>query len=212
MSLNIHTFVNGKWRQNCYIVNNDNKEALIIDPGSGAGDIIDLLGKDGLRPLAIFNTHAHYDHIGAVAELADHYAIPFYLHSDDMDLLKRANMYKMIFESTDSIRQPATVSDLLEQNKEIRIGQFSFSWLTTPGHTEGGVCFLFPDHIFTGDTLLKSGGGRTDLPGGNGEALQTSLEKLAILPGDMTIHAGHGTPCLLSEALGRTSVRLDSRP
>lgn len=206
MPLDVQPFINGKWRQNCYLLGNEHQEALIIDPGSGAADIISLLHRRNWRPLAIFNTHAHYDHIGAIADLVDHYGIHAYMHGGDMELLKRANMYKLIFESTESVRLPADIRDLRNEPIEIHVGHFSFSWLAAPGHTPGGVCFHLPGHLFTGDTLLRTGAGRTDLPGGNQNTLVDSLKRLAALPGDTTIHAGHGRPCSLSAALAQTGI------
>jgi len=202
MPLKVQTIVNGKWRQNCHILVNDHGEVLIIDPGSQAKLIAATIDDAGWQPLAIFNTHAHYDHIGAVADLAERYAIPFYLHSADDQLLKRANLYKMIFESQESIRQPAHVTDLESCGTEITVGNFLFSWIETPGHTEGGVCYLFPGHLVTGDTLLQNGAGRTDLPGGDDAVLRQSLLDLEGLSSDLTIHPGHGASCSLAKALG----------
>jgi len=201
MPLKVGTIVNGKWRQNCHILVNNQNEALVFDPGSEFSRVANTIDEAGWQPLAIYNTHAHYDHVGAVADLAERYKIPFYLHSSDHLLLKRANLYKMIFESTESVRQPAEVTELGACGTEITVGNFAFTWLETPGHTEGGVCYLFPEYLVTGDTLLQSGAGRTDLPGGDEAALRKSLQHLERLSGDLTILPGHGRPCALSKAL-----------
>ena len=212
MSINVTTFSNGKWRQRCYILNNDSNEVLIIDPGSQAEDIISIIDQNRWVPLAVFNTHAHYDHIGAISDLIDYYGIPIYLHGDDMDLLKRANMYKLVFDSSQSIRLPSQILDLKDLNKKVTVGRFLFSWIPTPGHTNGGVCYVFPGCLFTGDTLLKNGQGRTDLPGGDANALNASLETLSTLPGDMTIYPGHGGTCSLSDALSRAFRHTVAKP
>lgn len=83
------THVNGKWKQNCYLIYNNIKNALIIDPGSDPGGIKELITEYKLSPLAILNTHAHYDHIGAVSALIDLYGIPFFLNENDQKLLSK---------------------------------------------------------------------------------------------------------------------------
>ena len=87
---------NGQWRQNCYVLSGDGAQAVVIDPGSDAQMIQKHLDDNQLEPIAILNTHAHYDHIGAVADLVDRYQIPFYLHAGDEKILKQAKLYKIL--------------------------------------------------------------------------------------------------------------------
>jgi glyoxylase-like metal-dependent hydrolase (beta-lactamase superfamily II) len=192
MSLRVTTFTNGKWRQNCHIISNPSGEALIIDPGSRAEEIAQLIESNGCRPLAILNTHAHYDHIGAVADLRARYDLPFYLHGADEYLLKHVNLYRILFESQDLVRIPEMSHDLAQAPEVVRIGGFAISWIHTPGHTRGSVCLLVGDYLFSGDTLLPSALGRTDLPGGNRAQLIASVKKLMDLPRDLMVCAGHG--------------------
>ena len=88
------------------MVSNQNKDALIIDPGSDEKSIANFINKKNLNVKIILNTHAHYDHIGSVAFFKDKYAIPFCLHSKDEKLLNSANLYLKIFEGNDSIKVP----------------------------------------------------------------------------------------------------------
>jgi glyoxylase-like metal-dependent hydrolase (beta-lactamase superfamily II) len=192
MSVAVTTFVNGKWRQNCYLVTTKEGDALIIDPGSGAGEIAGLLLENGLRPVAILNTHAHYDHMGAVAELMERYGVPFYLHGADGPLLKRANLYRMLFESEDPVRVPIISENIAALPAEFTVGPFQISWLATPGHTEGSVCLRIEGFLFSGDTLMRGAVGRTDLPGGNRDRILDSLRMLTGLPGDTEVCGGHG--------------------
>ena len=192
MGVQVTTFVNGRWRQNCYLVANTEGDALIIDPGSGAPEIAALAEKDGLRPLAILNTHAHYDHVGAVAELMDRYAAPFYLHGADGQLLKRANLYRMLFESRDPVRIPAVSYDIATLPADFTVGPFRLSWLSTPGHTDGSVCLRIDEFLFSGDTLMRGAVGRTDLPGGDRGRILASLRILMNLPGETVVFGGHG--------------------
>jgi glyoxylase-like metal-dependent hydrolase (beta-lactamase superfamily II) len=203
-SFQITTLPNGQWRQNCYILSSDNGQAIIFDPGSDAEMIQKYLDENKLEPLAILNTHAHYDHVGAVVTLMDRYEIPFYLHAGDEKLLKQANLYKILFESKKSIKVPVTFDDLSSLSAPLKINNFSFDVLSTPGHTPGSVCFLFFDTLFSGDTLMPNGPGRTDLPGGNKQALALSLDGLRKLPYQTIIYPGHGKPLTLEKFWGLT--------
>lgn len=192
MELQVETFVNGKWDENCYLMADAAGNALVVDPGSRPDEICALVDKNGWRLHGILNTHAHYDHVGAVATLKDRYVAPFYLHKADEPLLKRANLYRMLFESSDAVRIPAVTHDIASLPTEFEVGPFRVSWLATPGHTEGSVCFLLADFLFSGDTLMHDAIGRTDLPGGNREKLVDSVRKLADLPGHTVLCGGHG--------------------
>jgi len=198
LNLDVHTFVNGRWRQNCYIAVTPEGEALIIDPGSQPADIIALVDEHGWRVNAILNTHAHYDHVGAVADLVDRYQAPFYLHGADCPLLKRVNLYRMLFEAQDFVRVPAVTHDVSAQPPEFFTGPFRVSWLATPGHTEGSVCFRLGNYLFSGDTLMRGKIGRTDLPGANRARLLDSVRSLMALPGDTVVLGGHGARTTLA--------------
>src|SRR5690349_13683472 len=101
LPLVIHHIPTGKWKENSYVISNSFGEALLIDPGGKAEALEEYLEEKKIKPLAILNTHAHYDHIGAVSELKARYAVPFYLHSKDVRLLKTANFTLKIFEGTE---------------------------------------------------------------------------------------------------------------
>ena len=100
MEINIKNIPNGKWKENCYVVSNLNSDALIIDPGGAVKSIVNFIKDKNLNVRAILNTHAHYDHVGAINKLKDEFSIPLFLHSKDDKLLKDANLYARIFEST----------------------------------------------------------------------------------------------------------------
>ena len=189
----IRTLPNGKWRQNCYFVFDDNSRlSLIIDPGSDAPFIQGELSKLELTPIAIVNTHAHYDHIGAVASLMDYYKIPFYLNSADAKLMKQANIYKFLFESSESVIIPEATHELATEKAILQLDDFKLSILCTPGHTNGSTCLKIGTDLFSGDTILSSGPGRTDLPGGDKVALAKSLDVLRNLPDETKVWPGHG--------------------
>lgn len=197
--INITTIVNGAWKQNCYLVTNAQKQLLVIDPGSESEAILHQISKLESKPIAILNTHAHYDHIGAVSAVLQQYQIPFYLHFGDAKLMKQANLYKILFESKNSISIPSFDKDLAHESNDLVIGEFAIKVMHTPGHTSGSTCFLLGGNLFGGDTLLPKGPGRTDLPGGNKIDLKESLLKLHELPSDCLVYPGHGKPFTLKE-------------
>lgn len=203
--LQITALPNGQWRQNCYVLSGEDAQAIVIDPGSDAEMIQKHLDENQLEPLAILNTHAHYDHIGAVADLVDRYQIPFYLHAGDEKILKQANLYKILFESKKSVRIPARFEDLSSLPTILKLNNFSFEVISSPGHTPGGVCFLLEQSLFSGDTLMPNGPGRTDLPGGDEQALNRSVDNLRNLSSQTIIYPGHGKPLSLEKFWGLTS-------
>jgi len=205
MSLQVTTFVNGNWQQNCYVVTNSEGAALLIDPGSQAQDIISLVDRNRWQVHAIVNTHAHFDHVGAVAELKEHYKVPFYLHAADESLLKRANFYRLVFGTTEPIRIPSVTHDISDIPETCGIGPFTVSWIGTPGHTEGSVGLLLENFLFSGDTLMHNAVGRTDLPGGNLAQLSASLRKLMTLPGETVVCGGHGKTTTIMAAFSAGS-------
>jgi hydroxyacylglutathione hydrolase len=198
--LTIHTIVNGKWKQNCYLVVNSDLDALLIDPGSESDTIARSISELKLNLIGILNTHAHYDHIGAVARLQEEFGVPFYLNSLDTKLMRQANLYRIIFEGTEYIKIPKIDVLLCSHNEELVVGPFRVDSIFTPGHTEGGTSFLINNNLFSGDTLLYSGPGRVDLPGGNAQKLNESFSILKELDPNYLVYPGHGKPFLLKDS------------
>jgi glyoxylase-like metal-dependent hydrolase (beta-lactamase superfamily II) len=192
MSLQVTTFVNGRWRENCYLIADQQGDLLLVDPGGDAAGIAKLIDENGWRPRAIINTHGHFDHIGAVADLMERYEMPFYMHRADDALLRRANLFRQVFESPDWVRIPIVTHDISKLPSVFQAGPFDISWMPTPGHTEGSVCFVIGAMLFSGDTLMHKTIGRTDLPGGNRERLLASVRELQNLAADTVIWGGHG--------------------
>jgi hydroxyacylglutathione hydrolase len=207
MSIQIIRLPNGKLRQNCYLVGNDQGECLIIDPGSDASNICSVIDDNQWTPLSILNTHAHYDHIGAAAPLMEKFNIPFYLDRLDARILRSANIYKTLFDSAENIQIPEITFDLGEMPEEFEIGGICIFTFASPGHTPGGRCFHIEGNLFTGDTLMRNNIGRTDLYGGNDDALAESLKTIMRLPGETVFHSGHGQPSTLAEQ-SRTNRKL----
>lgn len=202
MIIELEKFTNGPFHENCYILGNDQSAAIIIDPGGGEDEIIDIVDLKRWTPLAIINTHAHYDHVGAIDRLMKHFNVPFFMHGKDAKLLKHANTYGFLFASKKNIKIPQITNDLSNCEPVLKLGNFDIKWLFTPGHTEGSVCFIIGEYIFTGDTLFADGVGRTDLPGGDQNILFQSLQRLNDLDQSLILCPGHGSLGNLGHALG----------
>jgi glyoxylase-like metal-dependent hydrolase (beta-lactamase superfamily II) len=193
MTYSVIPIPNGKWKQNCYLVaDNSTGLSLVIDPGSDAHSIRLQLLHHSLTPVVILNTHAHYDHIGAVADLMESYKVPFFLNQADVKLMKQANIYKFLFDSKESVVIPENSHHLSDDGGILKFAGFDVSVFCTPGHTKGSTCLKIGTNLFSGDTLLPNGLGRTDLPGGDKFALAQSVDLLRSLPFETKVWPGHG--------------------
>ena len=188
----VDMYVVGPVQTNCYfVVNDETKEMIIIDPGAMAKQLAERIRKDGYQPVAILLTHGHFDHATAAEELAKEFGIEIYAHEDEKETLEDAelNASWMMGE-----RLVFHADRFLKDEQEIELAGFPIKVLLTPGHTVGGCCYYFPyeDVIFSGDTLFCCSVGRSDLPGGSTSQLVRSVrEKLLTLPERTTVYPGH---------------------
>jgi len=184
---------------NCYIIGDDQtREAIIVDPGGNARDILDTLRREQLKPIAIINTHAHFDHLIALAELREKTGAPFWLHTDEAPVLASASLGARMFGF--AMAQPKPAERLLHDGDPVRVGTLVLRVLHTPGHTPGGICLLGDGWLISGDTLFQAGIGRTDLPGGDYATLMASIrDKLLTLPDTTIVYPGHGEPTTIGE-------------
>ncbi len=177
---------------NCYlIINKDTKETIIVDPGGDAPAIKNQIESRGLKPVAIFLTHAHYDHAHDVKPLKEAYGIPVYVHEAERETLTdpRINVSYM-FGAPETYEADVFVKD----GEELDVAGFRFTVLFTPGHTPGGCCYYLPEYnaVFCGDTLFNGSIGRTDFPGGSMSRLVRSIrDKLLVLPDETAVYPGH---------------------
>lgn len=177
--MKIKNLVLGDYQVNCYLVSDEAGHAVIIDPGYEAEKILRVVKEDSLEIKAIFLTHGHFDHIGAVKSLSQALGCPVYIHPKEATLppyLTRGLLY---------------YTEEYEQGDEIAVGDLTFRVLETPGHTNGSVCLLCENCLFTGDTLFAGSCGRTDL-GGSMLDMLASLKGLAALEGNYRVFPGHG--------------------
>jgi glyoxylase-like metal-dependent hydrolase (beta-lactamase superfamily II) len=202
--LRITTVVTGRWRENCHVVRSVDGQTVVIDPGGDADQIVAAVG-DG-RVEAILCTHGHYDHIGVAAELTERFNTPCRIDGADLDLVRQAPLYAMSFDGV-RVRTPRAVQPL-GSGPRLHVGADEIKPFPCPGHTRGSTAFLVGDAVFTGDTLMFEAVGRTDLPGGDPDAIHGSIARLlAAAAPSGTLFTGHGPPWTIREALAWLSGR-----
>lgn len=180
---------------NCHILRND-EDAVVIDPGGNAELIYPCIGKR--RLLFVIDTHGHYDHIAANNDLKARYDTKLAIGKLDVDMLlnPELNLSTMVFGPFISVAPDLLVKEgdrFLFDGKELLV-------IDTPGHTKGSICVKIGNILFSGDTLFYRSIGRTDLPGGDFEALAKSIRtKLYALPDDTKVYTGHGEPTRIGD-------------
>jgi hydroxyacylglutathione hydrolase len=194
MGLSVKHVVVGLFHENSYVLMCDQThEAILIDPGDESPRIVSLIESMKAKPVAIYATHAHIDHVGAIGDLQEKYAVKAYAPAADEDWLDALPMQAQMFRLP-SPKQPR-IDGVIEDGQRIAFGALEARAIATPGHTQGGTCLYFEREkvLMTGDTLFAGSIGRTDLPGGSFEVLEKSIrERLFSLPDDVTFYPGHG--------------------
>lgn len=195
--ITIQSFTYGPFQENTYILYNENKEAIIIDPGMYELNEFDTffkyLSDMDIKPVLLLNTHTHIDHIFGNAAVAMKYKVPLAFHELDKPVfdhqLTARAMYNLTFV-------PSPAPDYyLKENELVTLGSDTFQILLCPGHSPGSVCFYHKEQQFVigGDILFQQSIGRSDLPGGDYNTLMHSIHtQLFTLPDEVTVYSGHG--------------------
>jgi len=193
MALQVLQLPLGPIQTNCFIVGDEETEdAVVIDPGWDASRVLAALVERQWQLKHVLLTHAHFDHIGAVADVVEATGAPLAIHPLELPLL-RAKGGAAAFGLP--IRPCPEPSVLLEAGQIIEAGRMRFEVLFVPGHTVGHVAFYEPraKAVFSGDVLFNEGIGRTDFPGGDYSTLMRSIhEVLFALPDETAVYPGHG--------------------
>lgn len=189
----------GSLGANCYVVSGHAGEAIVIDPGDEAARIAARLDAESLGVHAVIATHAHPDHIGAVADLLERYEAPFHLHPADAGLLRRMNFLRFALHSATPTPTPK-IEVPLTDGMTLRFGNLEVEVLHTPGHSPGSVCLVIDGELYTGDIFTSGGIGRVDLPGGSRPELLASVSLLRErFSGETVVRPGHGRRILLGD-------------
>ena len=191
-NLLVHQLSVGPLQVNCFVVAcQRTREAMVIDPGDDGPRILQLAESNGYQVKKIVNTHGHFDHIGANQPVKEATGAVLMMHEADLPLLQNARNHAQAYGLTVS---PSPDPDkFLNEGDVFSVGEHSFSVFHVPGHSPGSICLLSDGHLFVGDVLFAGSVGRTDLPGGDFDALIEGVrEKLFRLPAETIVHPGHG--------------------
>ena len=193
MNLAIRMMVLGPVQTNCYfLINEDTKEVLIVDPADRAQKIIEWINSEGLKPVAILLTHGHFDHIMGVAGVKKEYNIPIYASRDEVEVLAnpQINVSTMM-----GAYMSMKADELFSDGDVLELAGMKLKVISTPGHTIGSVCFYMEEEkvLISGDTLFEASVGRSDFPTGSSRQLIESIKtRLLVLPDDTDVFPGHG--------------------
>jgi len=195
--LKIEVFVFSPIQENTYLLYNENKDCIIIDPGCYFQDEKDQLKsfitKYELQPKMLLNTHCHLDHVFGNKFIAENYQLTLRLHPFEQNMLMMAPSSGLMFDLPFDNYQGEYI--FLNEGDTIKLGTDVLDIIHVPGHSPGSICFYCKEQKFLigGDVLFNGSIGRTDLPGGDFDTLITNLTKKVLsLPEDVTVYSGHG--------------------
>ena len=195
--ISIQSFVFGPFQENTYILHDETKECIIIDPGCydshERSKLTAFIDNNKLKPVKLINTHCHLDHVFGNGFVADTYKLQLEINKQDLPVLNSYLMSaKMYVLNADPSPQTAV---FLTEGDIISFGNSTLEILFTPGHSPGSITFYNREQqvMIAGDVLFYGSIGRSDLPGGNSETLINSIKNKLIPLGDnYTVYSGHG--------------------
>ena len=182
----------GPFAENCYLVIDEaSGRAVLIDPGDEGRRIVEMVVASGATLDAIWLTHAHLDHIGAINDVRARYAVPVHLHPLDLPFYEQlsaqaSKLYGLPWDQPEAVPVPIADGDVME------CGALQFAVMHVPGHAPGQVSFNGQGIALSGDLLFAGSIGRTDLPLCDPYAMDASLERFASLPASCVVYPGHG--------------------
>ena len=205
--MTIRTLCLGELDTNCYVVWDDNRVAMVIDPADEANEILSVIEAEQLSVAAVVLTHVHFDHLLAAEEVCATTGAPLCVGRGDEDALSDSiRNLSGVFQMCPPVELKA--DKLLADGDVLPIGDTSFTVLETPGHTPGCICLMGEGVLFAGDTLFYDSIGRVDFPGSDVSAMLTSLRRLATLPSDLTVYSGHGPATTIGREVTRNPYML----
>ena len=196
--MKVKTFTVGAFQENCYLlIEESSQKGAIVDPGGEGETLLKEIELSRVTLEAIWITHAHVDHVGAIASIKDRWNVPVYLHPADRRLYeaagRQAEVYGVPFE------EPPAPDEELVDGQKLKIGNAEMSVMHAPGHSPGHVVIHGNGIALVGDCLFAGSIGRTDLPMSNPQQLSESLKKIASLPPETVVYPGHGPDTTIGE-------------
>ena len=191
--MKMKTFQAGPLEANNYLLwDEETKQAILIDCSDFSQELRENIKTLGLKLEYILLTHGHFDHVLGVNETAKELGAKVGTHKDDLPLLENINEFSAFVDFPQTT--PPKVDFYLNVSDEIEFGKNRIQVFHTPGHTEGGVCYLVNgEKLFSGDTLFRGSYGRTDLFGGNFEKIYSSINNVLFkLDDNIEVYSGHG--------------------
>jgi len=194
----VRTITVGAFQENSYlVVDEESGRAVIIDPGGEGQRLVGEIERSKATLDAIWITHAHVDHVGAIASVKERWNVPVYLHPSDRRLFeaagRQAEVYGVPFE------EPPEPDQEFADGQRLSVGSVEMSVMHTPGHSPGHVVIHGNGIALVGDCLFAGSIGRTDLPMSNPQQLADSLKKIAALPPETVVYPGHGPDTTIGE-------------
>ncbi|MEO7801152.1 MAG: MBL fold metallo-hydrolase [Ginsengibacter sp.] len=195
--LNLKVFTFNPLQENTYILFNEEKKAIIIDPGcyydEEKEELLSFITERQLEPALLLNTHCHLDHIFGNKWVSEIFKLQLHIHPNEQNVLALAPssglMFNLPFDNYNG-----TIK-LIDEKLPVQFGKDELTILLTPGHSPGSICFYNKSakYVIGGDVLFRDSIGRTDLPGGDHNTLLKSIrQNLFVLPEDVTVYPGHG--------------------
>lgn len=196
--MKVETLTVGAFQENCYLVIDESAaRAVIVDPGGEPERLVSAIENCGAELEAIWITHAHIDHVGAIASIKRKWDVPVYLHPLDRRLYeaspRQAEVYGVPFEV------PPDPDREFADGDRVKVGNLEMTVMHAPGHAPGHVVIHGNGIALVGDCLFAGSIGRTDLPFSNPPQLAATLEKIAALPEDTVVYPGHGVETTIGE-------------
>lgn len=191
----------GEFQENTYLVIDETTgRAIVVDPGAEPERVVRMIRDAGVPLDAVWLTHAHVDHVGAVAAVKRVWDVPVFLHPADHPTLARAP--EAAIEHGIEFEAPPAPDRELAEGNVLTVGGLEFGVMHLPGHAPGHVIFHGNGIILGGDVLFAGSVGRTDLEGSDPSAMAESLARLCDLDDDLAVFPGHGPPTTIGRERG----------